>query len=67
LLDRYYNESGGNVKWRFFNLIGMNNWGMKYIRIWRTELGFIICTSGNYALKKEVLSSPVEQDYLHAH
>lgn len=65
LLDRYYLESGGNVDWRFFNLIEMQNWSMKYIRIWRTELGFIVCNTDNRALNKKLLSSPVEQKNLH--
>lgn len=67
LLDRYYEESGGKAEWRFFNLVGMDNWKMKYIRIWRTEFGFIVCNSDNRALKKELLSCPVEQKHLNAH
>lgn len=60
LIERYYNESGGECKWRFFNLKGIENWSMKYIRIWRTKFGFIVCNSDNYALNKEILSSPVD-------
>ncbi len=64
LLDRYYKESGGKSEWRFFNLIGIDNWNMKYIRIWRSELGFIVCNSKNRALNKDILSRPVEQKHL---
>lgn len=63
LLNRYYIESGGQKKWRFFNLVGVNNWCMKYIRIRRTELGFIICNSDDIALRKSLLSNNVEVDY----
>lgn len=63
LLDRYFNESGGKRNWRFFNLEGCGNWNMKYIRIWRTELGFIICDSYNKALKKDFLNKTVSKDY----
>ena len=64
LLNRYFTDSGGSdVKWRFFCLEGLNNWGMKYIRIWRTELGFVVCNSDNRAMKKEVLSAKVVKEY----
>jgi hypothetical protein len=67
LINRYYDESGGNAKWRFFYLEGVDNWGMKYIRIWKTELGFVVCNSDNRALKKDFLSVKVAQDHLNAH
>jgi len=67
LIDRYFNESGGKASWRMFSLTTMQNWKMKYIRIWRTELGFIVCNCDNRAMKKEHLAAPVEQKYLHAH
>ena len=61
LIERYFTESGGKQKWRFFNLEGVENWNMKYIRIARTELGFIVCNSDWKALNKEFLSKKVEQ------
>lgn len=67
LLDRYFAESGGKCEWRFFNLEGVENWNMKYIRIWRTELGFMVCDGNDHALRKDFLSKPVEQKHLNAH
>ena len=72
LLDRYFEESGGDKKWRMFTLSGEGKkysygWQMKYIRIFRTELGLIIANSDGYFLNKTILSSDVEQQYLHAH
>ena len=62
LIERYFSESGGKLKWRFFNLKGVENWNMKYIRIARTELGFVVCDSDWRALTKEFLSREVEQE-----
>ena len=65
LIERYFTESGGQQEWRFFNLEGVDNWNMKYIRIARTELGFIVCDSDWRALTKDFLSRKVEkEDYL---
>ena len=64
LLDRYFNESGGIGKWRMFSLETADNWEMKYIRIWRTSIGFIICSQHNKALKKSILALSVQQTYL---
>ena len=67
LLDRYYIESGGKANWRFFSLEGMDNWSMKYIRIRRTPFGLVICNSDNRAIRKDLLESNVNQEYLHTH
>ena len=64
LLERYFNESGGEMEWRFFNLEGMENWSMKYIRIIRTNLGFLVCNNHYRALRKEVLESRIEKEFL---
>ena len=45
----------------------VNNWLMKYLRIWRTEKGFIICNSDNKAIPKDIISCSVNQEYLHHH
>lgn len=63
LLDRFYAESGGKKDWRYFFLKGNENWDMKYIRIYRTEHGLIVCTRDNHALKKEITNSEVGQKY----
>lgn len=63
LLNRYYDESGGEGEWRMFALEGDRNWSMKYIRIWRTPIGFLICNSNNKALKKKDLYKPIKKNY----
>lgn len=65
LLERYFTEAGGKAKWRYFTLEGINNWRLKYIRIARTELGFIICDENWEALGKGVLEANVAIEQLH--
>lgn len=67
LLERFYTESGGKGEWRFFSLEGIENWNMKYIRIWRTELGFIVCDSYNRAYRKSELDREVSKTHLDHH
>jgi hypothetical protein len=62
LIERYFIESGGKQQWRYFNLEGIDNWSMKYIRIARTELGFVVCNSNGRALKKDILERKVETE-----
>ena len=65
LLDRYYKESGGEGRWRMFSLKNLpSNWDFKYIRIWRTDFGFIICDRHNRAYKKGVLENSVNTKHL---
>ena len=70
-IERLYIESGGKGKWRMLTLDcndnRVDNWAMKYLRIWRTEKGFIICNSENKAIPKNILSNSVNQEYLHHH
>lgn len=63
LLTRLFNESGGNIKWRslYIDHPQMNYW-LKYIRIYRTDLGLVICNRDNYALRKEILKSKVNKE-----
>jgi hypothetical protein len=57
LIERYYEESGGDIKWRFFMLEheSINNWSLKYIRIFRTEYGFLVCDSNDRAIRRGIL------------
>ena len=59
LLQRYYLDSGAETDWRFFSLTKNDNWSLKYIRIYRTAYGFLLCNSEDKALRKDILSSPV--------
>lgn len=72
LLDRYFKESHGETgTWRMFSLdhtdSRVTGWNFKYIRIWRTELGFVVCNSQNKAIGKDILAAHVSQEYLCHH
>lgn len=68
LLERYYVESGGKCEWRYFQLENHEkNWSLKYLRIFRTELGYVVCDSYNVALKKEILNHKVDYENLCNH
>lgn len=67
-LERLFNESGGKGKWRLLDLESqdgrVNYWNLKYLRIWRTNKGFIICNSKSIAIPKDILSCSVNKKYL---
>jgi hypothetical protein len=68
LIERFWKESGGDGEWRMLSLksknINVTNWNLKYLRITRTEKGFLVGNSQNYILSKSTLSDPIEKDYL---
>ncbi len=68
LLDRLYNESGGEGEWRCLELkhvdARVRNWRLKYIRIHRTDIGFIVCNADEVAIPKRILESEVYKDLL---
>ncbi len=71
-ITRLYNDAGGEAKWRMLVLEGegvkpSSSWQMKYIRIYRTEQGLVICNSKQYTLSKDILKCNVNKEYLHAH
>lgn len=68
-LNRLFEESGGEGEWRCLildssNHKGSDNWGLKYLRIFRYKHGFVVCNSENYALRKDFLGCPVNQELL---
>jgi hypothetical protein len=68
LLERYYDGSGGKCNWRFFALKEYgHDWSLKYLRVFRTDLGFLICNSDWKAIKKNILSQEIHQEFLHNH
>lgn len=71
LIERLFSESGGEAEWRMMDLDyndpRVKNWNLKYLRIYRTELGFMVCNSSHTAISKRILSAPVDQKYLHTH
>ena len=67
LLNRYFEESGGEVGWRFFQLEGTRNWSLKYLRIRRTEYGFLVYDDKGTLLKRSILDRKINLEHLHAH
>lgn len=71
LIERFWRESGGDGEWRYLSLKSKNkhvtNWGLKYVRIARTDKGFLVCNHHWVILSKNTLSDPIEQEYLHHH
>ena len=68
LIERFWRESGGDGDWRMLSLKSKNknvtNWNLKYIRIARTEKGFLVCNSYGVIISKNTLSDPIEKEYL---
>lgn len=68
LIERFWRESGGDGQWRMLSLISKNknvsNWGLKYIRITRTDKGFLVCNSYGLIISKNHLSDPVNKEPL---
>lgn len=58
LIERYFNQSGGKRDWRFFFIKGLGEtWDLKYIRIYRTDKGMLVCTRDNRAIRKDITAS----------
>jgi len=68
LIERFWKESGGDGELRCLSLRSKNqhvtNWSLKYIRIVRTEKGFLVCNSYGVIISKNTLSDPIETEYL---
>ena len=68
LIERFCRESGGDGEWRMLSLKSDNknvtNWNLKYVRIVRTEKGFLVCNSYGIIIGKAYLSDPIEKEYL---
>jgi hypothetical protein len=72
VIERLFKEIGGEGEWRFLQLKHkderVNNWNLKYLRIYRLPCGnFIICNNDYKALMKELLSCEVDLEFLHKH
>ena len=68
LIERFWKESGGDGDWRMLSLTSINknvtNWNLKYVRIVRTEKGFLVCNNYGVIISKAHLSDPIEKEYL---
>ena len=72
ILQRLFDESGGDAEWRCLWLSGdaekaSENWGLKYLRIIRAPLGWVICNDSYLALSKSILECSVNKKVLCAH
>ena len=68
LVHRLYKDSGGMGTWRCLGLVGIYqtaHWELKYIRIVRTDKGFLVCNDKYFFFNKRDLSQPVDQETLH--
>jgi hypothetical protein len=68
LLEHLYSESGGEGKWRMIDLDvvdpRVNNWKLKYLRIYREEKGFVVCNSDGTAIGKDLWNYPINKKHL---
>lgn len=68
IIQRLYTESGGERDWRYLTLESndsrVKHWNLKYIRIHRTDKGFLICNSDNVAIPKDLINLPVNKELL---
>jgi hypothetical protein len=68
MIERFWRESGGDGDWRCLSLKSKNknvtDWNLKYIRIVRTDKGFLVCNSYGVIISKNSLSDPIETEYL---
>jgi hypothetical protein len=60
LLDYLFEKSGGEKEWRMLSFEGIphiNNWNLKYIRVFKHENKFIVCNKNSYALRKDLFDN----------
>src|SRR3990167_4455208 len=59
LIQRLFEESGSKKEWRMLSLISNDQrvlgWDLKYLRIYRTDLGLIVCNKQHLAIPKDIL------------
>ncbi len=71
IIDKLFKDSGGEAKWRMLSIPSVKgdgmNWKLKYIRIYKTPNGLIFVNNEKEILSKELLNSPINQEYLHTH
>lgn len=73
ILDKLFNESGGDGQWRMLTLIEPSdrsysaNWQLKYIRIYWTVYGFLMCNHKSYPYSRHIWYCPIDQKHLSKH
>lgn len=70
VLERLFNESGGEVSWRMLSFKENRNW-FKYLRIHKTDLGYTIGSDhsgNNHVFNRSFwLEAEIENKHLHDH
>lgn len=67
-LERLFIDSGGEAEWRFLSLDTYpKGWKLKYLRIYRTDQGFVICDDEHKALRKEIFEGKIREHLLNTH
>lgn len=64
LLKRFFEQSGGKVRYRHFRLLGhteMVGWDLKVLRLYKFETGYVICDRYQTILSPTVLIMPAFQ------
>lgn len=64
MLGRFYEQSGGEKEWRYLAIPGISDWSIKYLRIYRTEYGLLVCNDYDRAIRKDVLALDVDTEIL---
>lgn len=65
LLDKLYAESGGKLTWRYLSIKECGeNWNLKYLRIYRTEHGLVVCNKDSVILRKDHLTGKIDNSLL---
>ncbi len=68
IINKLYIESGGEKHWRFLSFKSVDkkydNWNLKYLRIYRTDYGFIICNNIYTALNKDLFKLEINKELL---
>lgn len=69
ILGDLYNRSGGESEWRCLWFLNegekfSQNWNLKYLRVYKTEMGFVICGNDNKALPKDIFNSNISKEIL---
>ena len=64
MINRYHIESGGEMDWRFFIIDAKDcdNWSLKYLRIYRTPFGLVVCNSDGRAINRDALQCAIKKD-----
>jgi len=69
ILTNLYHRSGGEGKWRFLsfknqNLKETDNWQLKYLFIFKTQHGLLICDRDKKPIRKDLFQQEIDEKVL---